>query len=166
LTTQVVRQESIGWASICGVLSAEIVAISAALEYAQENLKPPPQLATVDLVVFSDSQQALRAIQAGNNASTGRALLKRVAESIDDLSAAGVDIRFRWSPGHEGVVGNEEANDVAREASSQEGRLIALARERVREVGGVIQLINQDRSERPTPFDPTKLPGQYTWRMD
>jgi ribonuclease HI len=64
--------------------------------------------------------------------------LKRVAESIDDLSATGVDIRFRWSPGHEGVVGNEEANDVAREASSQEGRLTALARERVREVGGVI----------------------------
>jgi hypothetical protein len=42
LTTQVVRQESIGWASTCGVLSAEIAAISAALEYAQENLKPPP----------------------------------------------------------------------------------------------------------------------------
>jgi ribonuclease HI len=138
LTTQVVRQESIGWASICGVLSAEIVAISAALEYAQENLKPPPQLATLDLFVFSDSQQALRAIQAGNDASTGRALLKRVAESIDDLSAAGVDIRFRWSPGHEGVVGNEEANDTAHKASSQEGRLTALARERVREVGGVI----------------------------
>jgi ribonuclease HI len=49
-----------------------------------------------------------------------------------------VDVRFRWSPGHERVVGNEEANDVAYEASSQEGRPTALARERVREVDSVI----------------------------
>jgi ribonuclease HI len=155
IATQVVRQESIGWVSTCGVLSAEIVVISAALKYAQENLKPPKS----ELVVFSDSQQALRAIQAGNGANSGRALLLRIAESIDTLSKTGIDVRFRWSPGHEGVVGNEEANDAAREALSQEGRLIALARERVREVGGVIRLINRDRSENPTPFDTTKLPG-------
>jgi ribonuclease HI len=155
VTTQVVRQKSIGWASTCGVLSAEIAAILTALEYAQENLKPPMS----ELVVFSDSQQALRAIQAGNGANTGRALLSRIAESIDALSKTGINVRFRWSPGHEGVIGNEEANDVAREASSQEGRLTALARERVREVGGVIRLINRDRSENPTPFDTTRLPG-------
>jgi hypothetical protein len=34
VTTQVVRQESIGWASTCGVLSVEIAVISAALKYA------------------------------------------------------------------------------------------------------------------------------------
>jgi hypothetical protein len=64
------------------------------------------------------------------------------------------------------VVENEEANDAAREASSQEGRPTALARERVREVTGVIRLINRDRSENPTLFDTTRLPGQYTWKMD
>jgi ribonuclease HI len=83
----------------------------------------------------------------------------RIAESIDALSKTGIDVRFRWSPGYEGVIGNEEANDVARKASSQEGRLIALVRERVREVGGVIRFINRDRSENPTPFDTIKLPG-------
>jgi hypothetical protein len=83
----------------------------------------------------------------------------RIAESIDTLSKTGIDVRFRWSPGYEGVIGNKEANDAACEASSQEGRLIALARERVREVGGVIQLISRDRSENPSPFDTTNLPG-------
>jgi hypothetical protein len=83
----------------------------------------------------------------------------RIAEGIDTLSKTGIDVRFRWSPGYEGVVGNEEANDVAREALSQESRLIALARERVREVGGVFRLINRDRSKNPTPFDTTRLPG-------
>jgi hypothetical protein len=117
-------------------------------------------------VVFSDSQQALRAIQEGNDARTGRALLQTIAESIDVLSKVGIDVRFRWSPGHEGVVGNEEANDAARKASSQEGKPTAQARERVREVAGVIRLINRDRSKNPTLFDTTRLPGQYTWKMD
>ena len=89
-------------------------------------------------------------------------LLETIAESIDVLSKVGIDVRFRWSPGHEGVVGNEEANDAAREASSQEGRPTAQARERVREVVGVIRLINRDRSDNPTPFDSTGLAGQYT----
>jgi hypothetical protein len=117
-------------------------------------------------VVFSNSYQALQAIQAGNDARTGRALLEKIAVSIEALSRKGIDVRFKWSLGYEGVVGNEEANDAAREASSQEGRPTALARERVREVAGVIRLINRDRSENPTPFDTTRLPGQYTWKMD
>jgi ribonuclease HI len=133
--------------------------MSAALEYAQEHLKPLPHPGTLDLVVFSDSQQALRAIQAGNDARTARSLLETIAESIDVLSKVGIDVRFRWSPGYEGVVGNEEANDAAREASSQEGRPTAQARERVQEVAGIIRLINRDRSENPTLFDTTRLPG-------
>ena len=112
IATQVVRQDSIGWASSCGILSAEIAAIVAALEYAHEHIKPLPQLETLELVIFSDSQQALRAIQAGNDAKTGRALLGKIAESIDAVSKAGIDARFRWSPGHKGVVGNEEASDA------------------------------------------------------
>lgn len=143
------------------MLSAEIAAIAAALKYAQEDLKQVQQL-----VIFSDSQQALLAIQAGNGARTGRALLSKIAESIEALCKAGIDLRFRWSPGHEGVVGNEEADDAAREASSHTGKPTAPALERVREVAGVIRLINRDRSEDPNPFDTTRLPGQYTWKMD
>jgi len=166
ISTQVVRQDSIEWASTCGVLSAEIGAMLAALKYAQEHLQQRSRLATLEVVVFSDSHQALRAIQAGNDARTGRALLKRIVERVETLGKDGREVRFRWSPGHEGVVGNEEANDAAQEASSREGRPTALVRERVREAAGVIRLINRDRSEDPTLFDTTRLPGQYTWKMD
>ena len=113
-------------------------------------------------MVFSDSQHALRAIQAGNDTRTGRALLSKIAESIETLCRAGIDLRFRWSPGHEGVVGNEEADDAAREASSHTDKPTAPALERVREVAGVIRLINRDRSDDPTLFDTTRLSGQYT----
>jgi hypothetical protein len=101
MATQVVRQDSIGWASTFGVLSAEIAAILAALEYAQEHLRPLSQLATLDLVVLGDSHQALQAIQAGNDARTGRALLERIAERIDILGKEGIEVRFRRPPyGH------------------------------------------------------------------
>jgi hypothetical protein len=40
--TTVVLQESIGFALTCGILIAEIAAITAALDYAQESLKPEP----------------------------------------------------------------------------------------------------------------------------
>jgi hypothetical protein len=63
---------------------------------------------------------------------------------------------------YEGIVGNEEADEAARAASSQKGRLTALALERVREVEDVIRLINRDRSNDPTPFDSLGLAGQYT----
>jgi ribonuclease HI len=104
----------------------------------------------MESAVFSDSHQALRAIQVGNDASTRRALLQKIAELINALSKAGMEVLSRWSPGHEGVVGNESANDAAREASGQECRPTALAQERVREVTSVIRLINRDRSENPT----------------
>jgi hypothetical protein len=53
----------------------------------------------------------------------------------------------------------------ALEASSHTGKP-APALERVREVAGVIRVINRDRSEDPNPFDTTRLPGQYTWKLD
>jgi hypothetical protein len=45
-------------------------------------------------------------------------LLEKIAVGIEALSRKGIDVRFKWSLGYKGVVGNEEANDAAREASS------------------------------------------------
>jgi hypothetical protein len=69
-------------------------------------------------------------------------------------------------PAHKGIAGNEEADEAARTASYQKDKPSASALERVREVEGVIRLINRDRSDNPTPFDSTGLAGQYTWKMD
>lgn len=87
-------------------------------------------------------------------------------EGIAELDRIQTDVWFKWVPAHEGIVGNEEADEAAKEASSQPGEPTAPACERVREAERVVQLMNRDRSENPTPFDATKLAGQYTWRMD
>jgi hypothetical protein len=69
-------------------------------------------------------------------------------------------------PAHERIAGKEETDEAARAASSRKGKPSAPALERVREVEGVIRLINLDRGDSPTPFDSTGLAGQYTWEVD
>jgi len=43
---------------------------------------------------------------------------------------------------YKGIIGNKEANKAAKDASSQEGKPMAPAQERVQEIAGVICLIN------------------------
>jgi hypothetical protein len=92
--------------------------------------------------------------------------LYRVLQATMNLTKKKIDVRFRWVPAHEGIMGNEEADEAARAASSHKGKPTAPALERVREVEGVIHLISRDRSDNPNPFDSTGLAGQYTWKMD
>jgi hypothetical protein len=81
----VVLQESIGWASACSVLTTEIAVIAVALDYARESLEPelqeyPFEAPRLRITILSDSQHALEAYRAGNNARTGHALLWRISE--------------------------------------------------------------------------------------
>ena len=69
----------------------------------------------------------LQAIQAGDGARTSRALLRSIAENVNALVHSGVDLPLRWSLGHEGIIGNKEADEAAKDASSQGGKRTALA---------------------------------------
>jgi ribonuclease HI len=145
----VVVQESIGWSSTCSILTAEIAAIAAALDYVQESFDPdwwefPPSATRLRVVILSDSQLALGAIQAANSAKSGRSILRRIAESFFALQKKDIDVEFRWVPGHSGVWGNTQADKAAREAANWEGGLTAPLTRRIREATRVIRLIKQD----------------------
>ena len=77
-----------------------------------------------------------------------------------------MDLRFRWSLGYTGIIGNKEADEAARTESNREGKLTAPILERVREISGVVRLINEDRSKDLTAIDTTSMPGRYTWKID
>jgi hypothetical protein len=77
-----------------------------------------------------------------------------------------MDQRFRWSPGHSDIIGIKEVDEAARTESNREGKPTAPVPERVREVSGVIRLINENRSKDRTALDTTSMPGRYTWKMD
>jgi ribonuclease HI len=154
--TRVLRQEVIGWAKTCSVLAAELAAIAVALDRTDRHFHQ------TQIVLFFDSQRALRAIQIGDVSGSKRMLLYRILQAIASLTKKNTDVRLRWVPAHEGIVGNEEADEAARAASSRKGKPSAPALERVRKVEGVIRLIDRDRSDNPTPLDSTGLAGQYT----
>jgi len=71
ILTYVARQEVIGWAKTCSILAAELAAIAMALEYADRHLQQ------TQIVLFSDSQQALRVIQSGEVSGSKRIAVRR-----------------------------------------------------------------------------------------
>jgi ribonuclease HI len=162
-----VLQESIGWATTCDILTAEIAAIAATLEYIQELFEPEPQelplFATkLQVSIFSDSRLALEAIKEGNGAKKGRSFLWKIAESFFTLQKKDIEVEFRWIPGHSGICGNEQADIAAKEAASGVGGLTAPLARRVREAAKLMKAIEQDRKCESDQFDPDGLPGQYT----
>jgi len=65
----------------------------------------------VKIRVFTDSQSALRSIQSAKiNDSLG--LVKKIREKI-----ASATFSLHWVPGHEGIKGNERANELAQKAT-------------------------------------------------
>jgi ribonuclease HI len=65
----------------------------------------------VKIRVFTDSQSALRIIQSAKiNDSLG--LVKKIREKI-----AKATFSLHWVPGHEGIKGNERANELAQQAT-------------------------------------------------
>ena len=120
---------SIGRQSTCSVLAAELTAIRQALKLGMGSL------------FFTDSIKALAAIQAGNKATSGRAILRDISLLLRQRVSNSESTRLAWCPGHKGIPGNERANTVARQATAVQGKPTAPIDERIRELKGVLQLI-------------------------
>jgi hypothetical protein len=75
------------------------------------------------------------------------------------LQEKGVDVEFRWVPGHAKVCGNTEADEAARAATGQDGKPTVPLSRRVREATGVIRLIENDRKDDLALFSSKGLPG-------
>jgi hypothetical protein len=89
-------------------------------------------------------------------------LLQRIVESSYALEEQGIDAEFRWVLGHAGVCGNTEADRAAREVTSRDSILTVPPARRIREVVGVIRLVENDWKSDLTVFDSEGLPSQYT----
>jgi ribonuclease HI len=88
------------------VYSAELRAIEMALELVLNGDEPRLTRAKKGLVIFADSQAALKALRRPRMPS-GQVYLAGCLDLIRKLAEKGIRTEIRWIPAHRGVAGNE-----------------------------------------------------------
>jgi hypothetical protein len=140
--------------STCSVLATELAAIGEALQLGMR------------CYIFSDSTKALSAIRSGNRVTSYHAILRDISILICQKTRDNWPLRIPWSPRHRGIHGIEEANTAARQATATQSKPTAPVEKRIRELKGVLQLIEEDRRDNSTPSKSYRTVGQYTWPLD
>ena len=110
------RREGIYLGKNKEVFDTEIFAIGRALKVLNDRKEE-----NRSYVIFSDSQAALSRIQH-DRTGPGQALAIDAITTARDLVDRGNTITLRWTPSHEGIEGNEQADEMAkRVAEGEEG---------------------------------------------
>lgn len=93
---------------------AELVAIRLAIRSFQAHQRLNPSLHTVS--IFSDSQSAIRAIHNPTNCKSNQYIISTLKALISHATYP-TCLRMFWTPGHEGIELNEQADAKARETA-------------------------------------------------
>ena len=71
-------------------------------------------------IIFSDSQAAVSRVQH-DRCGPAQALVRAIILVVDDLTARDNTLDIRWTPSHEGVDGNEQADATAKATAEERG---------------------------------------------
>jgi ribonuclease HI len=123
------------------VYAAELRGIEMALNSTLDRIEQWAEQAKNGLVIFADSQAALKALRKARMPS-GQVYLEGCLDLIRRHAANGTQTELRWIPAHQGVAGNEIVDQHAKEAALEpQGpqnpdnryiRLAAAAKRRIR----------------------------------
>ena len=117
--------------NICSNYTAEIKAMTSAVEFVHQLFETGKEEPT-DLVIFSDSQSALEALE---NQQSRNVDILRLAQSIDNLHKSyKVNIMLQWVPGHSDITGNEIADKLAKQGASKEQPNIPVDQETTKQI--------------------------------
>ena len=93
----------------CSVFQAELVAVDEGLKYVRTFDESP-------VTIFSDSLSALNAISNRGNTNP---IVHSIRQSLEVLNSKQITIKFFWAKSHVGIPGNEEADVLAKQATSK-----------------------------------------------
>ena len=155
-TYKVVYRETVGWEKTCTVTTAEICAIRAALDYFRESKSSG--------WIMTDSQEALRLIDGCGKSAKSRGTVLATLRQLQALRELGLFVKVLWTPGHNGIVGNQRAHQAAQQTTAIGERPTTDMERRVREHRAVWKLLLKS-VEADTP-EATATWGRYTYTMD
>jgi ribonuclease HI len=96
----------------------ELIGISLAARLAKDLIRQRIQQAP-DIAIFSDNQGVLRLIHDTPRASSGQHLTIQIRSLFKQLPID-TAIRFYWTPGHAGIELNEKADNLAKQATTNQ----------------------------------------------
>ncbi|OQE71313.1 hypothetical protein PENNAL_c0107G01286, partial [Penicillium nalgiovense] len=100
------------------VYAAELRAIEMALAMVLESTEPWAEQAKNGIVIFVDSQAALKALRRPRMPS-GQVYLAGCLDLIRQLEGRGIRTELRWIPAHQEVIGNEIVDQHAKDAAQE-----------------------------------------------
>ena len=74
-----------------------------------------------EYTVFSDAQAAISRV-AHDQTGPGQALVIRAINASTSILERGNKVTIRWTPSHEGIEGNEQADEMAKRGAAEEER--------------------------------------------
>ena len=93
------------------VFSSELIALRAAIRHLQDLANAPKT------VIFSDSLSSLLALKTFRLHNKSNPHLCKLKTEIIDAMHSGIDLKFVWIPAHIAIEGNEQVDQLAKEAA-------------------------------------------------
>jgi len=113
-TTETVKEKYVGTEETHNVYAAELTAIQMATILFEEKINVYRKA-----YIFTDNQAAIQAIGSPKHQS-GQYIIEEILDTIDRIheKSPTSTIHFEWVPGHEGIRGNERADQAAKKATT------------------------------------------------
>ena len=140
------------------VFDAEVYAICEAV-----NLLDRREEREQNYVIFSDSQAAIYRV-LHEECGLAQTLARATIDASRRLRARGNDVTIRWTPSHQGVVGNERADASARAAAAGDRAVASPAYLREASLSHLTRLATEARSAETSRWIQERVKRKHRYR--